>query len=70
MRDQFLHIVNCLLYDSRVTELQNQDVTVITYIFEDMLCEAIDHYTQLFEIFPLESLNPAIFAQYLPPGRN
>lgn len=53
-----------------MTELQNQDVTVIRYIFEDMLCEAIDHYTSLFEIFPLESLNPATFSPYLPPGRN
>lgn len=40
------------------------------HIFEEMLCEAIDNYTSIFEILPLESLNPATFAPYLPPGRN
>ena len=45
-------------------------MTVIKFLFEDMFCETIDNYTALFEILPLENLNPAVLAPYLPPGRS
>jgi len=62
-----LQVANCLLYE-KVTIIE--DITIIKHIFEDMLCEAIDNYTSLFEILPLENLNSWAFVSYLPPGRN
>lgn len=62
-----MQIANCLLYE-KVTIIE--DITIIKHIFEDMLCEAIDNYTSLFEILPLENLNPGAFVPYLPPGRD
>ena len=47
-----------------------EDITILKYIFEDMLCEAVENYSALFDILPLENLNPAILAPYLPPGRS
>ena len=35
-----------------------------------MICEAVENYTAIFEILPLENLNPASFAPYLPPGQS
>ena len=63
----FLSVANCLLYE-KVAIIE--DVTIIRHIFEDMLYEAIDNYTSIFEILPLEILNPSTFVPYLPPGRN
>ena len=63
----FLHVANCLLYEKIAVV---EDIAIIKYIFEDMLYEAVENYTAIFEIMPLESLNPAVFAPYLPPGRS
>ena len=63
----FLQVANCLLYEKVATV---EDMTMIKCIFEDMLCEAVDNYTAIFEILPLENLNPADYAPYLPPGRS
>ena len=59
-------MANCLLYE-KIAIIE--DITILKYIFEDMLCEAVENYTALFDILPLENLNPAILAPYLPPGR-
>ena len=36
-------------------------------VFEEMLCEAIENYGAIFEIIPLEQMNPAVFVKYMPP---
>lgn len=63
----FLQAANCLLYEKVAVV---EDITLIKYIFEDMLCEAVENYTSIFEILPLENLNPAVYSPYLPPGRS
>ena len=35
-----------------------------------MLCEAIENYGAIFEIIPLEQMNPAVFVKYMPPGHS
>jgi len=60
----FLSVANCLLYE-RPSSVEQ----AVKKIFEDMTCEAVDNYTALFEILPLDILNPAVFAPYLPPGQ-
>ena len=47
-----------------------EDITLINYLFEDMICEAVENYTAIFDILPLQNLNPAVFKQYLPPGKS
>ena len=63
----FLQVANCLFYEKVAVV---EDMTLIRYIFEDMLCEAVENYTAIFDILPLQNLNPAVFAPYLPPGRS
>ena len=63
----FLQVANCLLYEKVAVV---EDNTLVKYIFEDMLCESIENYSAIFEILPLENLNPAVFVAYLPPGRS
>jgi len=60
-------VVNRLLYEKLSIA---DDVAVLKLIFEDMLCEAIDNYTAIFDLLPLENLNPATILPYMPPGRN
>lgn len=60
-------MANSLLYEKIAIV---EDITMIKYIFEDMICEVVENYTAIFEILPLENLNPAVFAPYLPPGRS
>lgn len=38
----FLQVVNCLLYEKVAVV---EDITLVRYIFEEMLCEAVENYT-------------------------
>ena len=40
------------------------------YIFDELVSESVVNYTKIFEALPLERLNPATLAPYLPPGRS
>ena len=63
----FIEVASCLLYDKLIA---TEDSSLIKILFEGMICESINNYAAIFDILPLESLNPAILAPYLPPGRS
>ena len=66
IKEDFLRIANTLLYD----KLTSTDSTVIRLIFEEMFLEAIENYTSIIKILPLENINPSDLLPYLPPGRS
>ena len=66
IKEDFLEIVNTLLYG----KLTCIDDTVISLIFDKMLLEAIENYTSIIKLLPLENINPSSLLPYLPPGRS
>ena len=67
IKEDFLKIVNTLLYNKLTRQ---NDQLVLRLIFEEMFLEAIENYTSIIKVLPLEDLNPASLLPFLPPGRS
>ena len=55
MKDNFMAICSTLLFDPRFF---TEGERIIKLIFDDLIMEAVEYYVQVFQLIPIEVLNP------------